>query len=198
MAINVLVRTFPRARAGRSRGERTCVPPAQASPRPDDRRGHQGGRRAARPGAGRGTGRCGTAAHHAALRRARLSAAFSLGAMWIGLTASYLAPHVPPSFAVIAVASLTYLCATIWTSATSGRLARPPHDRPGHAHHATRRLRHPAHHHGKWWTRRGDHRPRATGLGTARGPERRRRHTSAVLSHGSLALKRQQPATGRG
>ena len=55
-----------------------------------------------------------------------LSAAFSLGAMWIGLTASYLAPRVPPSFAIIAVASLTYLCATIWTSATKGRLARLP------------------------------------------------------------------------
>ena len=34
-----------------------------------------------------------------------LSAAFSLGAMWIGLTASYLAPRVPPSFAIIAVAA---------------------------------------------------------------------------------------------
>lgn len=52
-----------------------------------------------------------------------LSGAFALGAMWIGLTASYLAPRVPPSFAIIAVASLTYLCATIWVSATRGRLA---------------------------------------------------------------------------
>ena len=55
-----------------------------------------------------------------------LSAAFSLGAMWIGLTASYLAPRVPPSFAIIAVTSLTYLCATVWTSATRGRPARLP------------------------------------------------------------------------
>lgn len=55
-----------------------------------------------------------------------LSAAFSVGAMWIGLTASYLAPRVPPSFAIIAVASLTYLGTTIWTSVTRGRLARLP------------------------------------------------------------------------
>lgn len=55
-----------------------------------------------------------------------LSVAFSLGAMWIGLTASYLAPRVPPSFAIIAVASVTYLLATIWASATRGRLARRP------------------------------------------------------------------------
>ena len=53
-----------------------------------------------------------------------LSAAFALAAMWIGLTASYLAPRVPPSFAIISVASLIYLLATIWTSATRGRLAR--------------------------------------------------------------------------
>ena len=55
-----------------------------------------------------------------------LSVAFSLGAMWAGLTASYLAPRVPPSFAIIAVASLTYLLATIWASAARGRLARRP------------------------------------------------------------------------
>ncbi len=55
-----------------------------------------------------------------------LSVAFSLGAMWVGLTASYLAPRVPPSFAIIAVASLTYLLATIWASAARGRLARRP------------------------------------------------------------------------
>jgi len=53
-----------------------------------------------------------------------LSVTFSLGAMWLGLTASYLAPRMPPSFAIIAVASLTYLLATIWASATRGRLAR--------------------------------------------------------------------------
>ena len=60
-----------------------------------------------------------------------LSVAFSLGAMWAGLTASYLAPRVPPSFAIVAVASLTYLLATIWASAARGRLARQPEGRAG-------------------------------------------------------------------
>jgi len=59
-----------------------------------------------------------------------LSVAISLGAMWCGLTASYLAPRVPPSFAVIAVASATYLLATIWASATRGRLSRHAGRRP--------------------------------------------------------------------
>ena len=38
-----------------------------------------------------------------------LSAALSVAAMWAGLTLSYLAPRVPPSFAIIAVASVLYL-----------------------------------------------------------------------------------------
>lgn len=37
-----------------------------------------------------------------------LSAAIAVAAMWGGLTASYLAPRVPPSFAIIAIASAVY------------------------------------------------------------------------------------------
>jgi zinc/manganese transport system permease protein len=40
-----------------------------------------------------------------------LSAALSTLAMWGGLTFSYLAPRVPPSFAVMAIATVTYLSA---------------------------------------------------------------------------------------
>jgi zinc/manganese transport system permease protein len=37
-----------------------------------------------------------------------LSAGIAVAAMWGGLTASYLAPRVPPSFAIIAIASAVY------------------------------------------------------------------------------------------
>src|SRR6266545_4274397 len=38
-----------------------------------------------------------------------LSAAIAVISVWIGLTASYLIPKLPPSFAILAVATLTYL-----------------------------------------------------------------------------------------
>jgi zinc/manganese transport system permease protein len=38
-----------------------------------------------------------------------LSAAIAVASMWIGLTGSYLIPKMPPSFAILAVATLTYL-----------------------------------------------------------------------------------------
>ncbi|MBO0868187.1 MAG: metal ABC transporter permease [Micromonosporaceae bacterium] len=50
-----------------------------------------------------------------------LSAAIAVASVWIGLTASYLIPRMPPSFAILAVATLTYL-ATIAAS----RLPRHP------------------------------------------------------------------------
>jgi zinc/manganese transport system permease protein len=37
-----------------------------------------------------------------------LSAALAVGSMWAGLVASYLAPRVPPSFAVVAVATAVF------------------------------------------------------------------------------------------
>jgi zinc/manganese transport system permease protein len=45
-----------------------------------------------------------------------LSAALSLGAMWFGLTASYLVPRMPPSFAVVAMATVFYLASLAWRS----------------------------------------------------------------------------------
>jgi zinc/manganese transport system permease protein len=40
-----------------------------------------------------------------------LSAAIAVASMWLGLTASYLVPTLPPSFAILAVATLAYVCA---------------------------------------------------------------------------------------
>lgn len=48
-----------------------------------------------------------------------LSAGIAVGSVWLGLTASYLLPRVPPSFTIIGVATLVYLAA-----AGSGRLRR--------------------------------------------------------------------------
>ena len=53
-----------------------------------------------------------------------LSAAIAVASVWIGLTASYAIPKMPPSFAILAVATLIYL-ATI----PAGHLRRrPPND----------------------------------------------------------------------
>ncbi len=40
-----------------------------------------------------------------------LSAAIAVGSVWIGLTASYLVPRMPPSFAILAVATAAFLAA---------------------------------------------------------------------------------------
>ena len=50
-----------------------------------------------------------------------LSAAIAVGSVWIGLTVSYLLPRTPPSFAILAVATLTYLAAIV-AGRTSGRV----------------------------------------------------------------------------
>ncbi len=50
-----------------------------------------------------------------------LSAAIAVGSVWIGLTVSYLAPKVPPSFGILAVATASYLGAI---AATSGPWTR--------------------------------------------------------------------------
>jgi zinc/manganese transport system permease protein len=55
-----------------------------------------------------------------------LSAAIAVASVWIGLTASYTIPMLPPSFAILAIATFTYL-ATIAAS----RLQRRPPTRPG-------------------------------------------------------------------
>ncbi len=53
------------------------------------------------------------------VRALGLSAGIAVGSMWVGLTASYLIPAMPPSFAILAVATLTYLAAI-----AAGRLRR--------------------------------------------------------------------------
>lgn len=50
-----------------------------------------------------------------------LSAGIAVGSMWIGLTVAYLAPKVPPSFGILAVATATYLGAIAATSTHTGR-----------------------------------------------------------------------------
>lgn len=63
------------------------------------------------------------AAHRLTARPYRalwLSAAIAVVSMWVGLTLSYLAPRVPPSFAILAVATAFYL-ATFLTTATARR-----------------------------------------------------------------------------
>jgi zinc/manganese transport system permease protein len=42
-----------------------------------------------------------------------LSAAIAVASVWIGLTASYAIPKMPPSFAILAVATLVYLIAVV-------------------------------------------------------------------------------------
>lgn len=56
-----------------------------------------------------------------------LAAGFALLAMWAGLALAYTLPSLPPSTAVIAVASAVYLLAFAWTAP---RWRRPPRWRP--------------------------------------------------------------------
>jgi zinc/manganese transport system permease protein len=55
------------------------------------------------------------------LRALALSAAIAVASTWIGLTASYALPAMPPSFAILAVATLIYL-----STVGAGRLRRRP------------------------------------------------------------------------
>jgi zinc/manganese transport system permease protein len=53
------------------------------------------------------------------LRGLALSAGIAVASVWLGLTVSYLLPSLPPSFAILAVATLTYLAAI--TATRTGR-----------------------------------------------------------------------------
>ncbi len=71
-----------------------------------------------------------------------LSAAIAVGSVWIGLTVAYLAPKVPPSFAIVAVATATYLVSMALTSKgwrnrhrERPRLERRTQARAGDLHH---------------------------------------------------------------
>ena len=56
-----------------------------------------------------------------------LSAGIAVASIWIGLTVAYLAPRVPPSFGILAVATATYLGAIAATSGETVRLGRIGH-----------------------------------------------------------------------
>lgn len=56
-----------------------------------------------------------------------LSAGLAVGSVWIGLGLSYLVPRIPPSFAILAVATAIYL------AASARGLAGPAFSRPGRA-----------------------------------------------------------------
>jgi zinc/manganese transport system permease protein len=53
------------------------------------------------------------------LRALWLSAAIAVGSVWVGLLASYAIPQTPPSFAILAVATLVFLA-----TAVSSRIGR--------------------------------------------------------------------------
>jgi zinc/manganese transport system permease protein len=55
------------------------------------------------------------------LRGMAVSVAIAVGSLWIGLSASYAIPRVPPSFAIIATATLAYLAATVTARARNTR-----------------------------------------------------------------------------
>jgi len=67
-----------------------------------------------------------------------LSAIFSVGAVWIGLTLSYEFPTLPPSSMIIAAAVGIYTLALLATAAHDPRSARLRlaglYGPPGHAH----------------------------------------------------------------
>ena len=75
------------------------------------------------------------AAHHLTthpFRGLALSTALGIGAMWVGLAASYAFPSVPPSFAIIATAAVTFAGASAVHGAAkrgllrASRKAEPP------------------------------------------------------------------------
>jgi zinc/manganese transport system permease protein len=53
-----------------------------------------------------------------------LSVVIAVVDMWVGLGLSYLVPSMPPSFAILAVATLLYGIAALWPRAHSGRSQR--------------------------------------------------------------------------
>jgi zinc/manganese transport system permease protein len=73
------------------------------------------------------------------LRALGLSAAIAVVSVWIGLTASYAIPRMPPSFAILAVATLTYLAA-IAASGLRRRRSLTAGCPPNHVGHPSTRL----------------------------------------------------------
>jgi zinc/manganese transport system permease protein len=54
-----------------------------------------------------------------------LSAGLAVAAMWGGLTVAYAAPSIPPSFAILAVATGCYVMAYVWTAGRRRRVVAP-------------------------------------------------------------------------
>jgi zinc/manganese transport system permease protein len=63
-------------------------------------------------------------------RALALSAAIAVGSIWIGLTISYVAPALPPSFAILAVATATYASTLAWVHFNPSIGRRRQDDRP--------------------------------------------------------------------
>jgi zinc/manganese transport system permease protein len=61
------------------------------------------------------------------LRALWLSAAIAVGSVWIGLTASYALPTMPPSFAILAVATGVYALAAVYSWLRGMAWASPSH-----------------------------------------------------------------------
>jgi zinc/manganese transport system permease protein len=60
-----------------------------------------------------------------------LSGAFAVGAVWVGVTVSYLATDIPPSFAIMATATALYAGAYAWSVFRDRRPAgKPEAERP--------------------------------------------------------------------
>jgi zinc/manganese transport system permease protein len=58
-----------------------------------------------------------------------LSAGLAVGCMWSGLGLSYAAPRVPPSFAILAVATGVYTAASLWAVRRPALIGPAPRDR---------------------------------------------------------------------
>jgi len=59
-----------------------------------------------------------------------LSVALAVGAVWIGLGLSYAIPKTPPSFGIVAVATLEYALAAVYRGRVAARLDHPRHAEP--------------------------------------------------------------------
>jgi zinc/manganese transport system permease protein len=55
-----------------------------------------------------------------------LSAGLAVGAMWGGLTVAYAAPSIPPSFAILAIATGCYVMAYVWAAGRRRRVVAAP------------------------------------------------------------------------
>jgi zinc/manganese transport system permease protein len=60
-----------------------------------------------------------------------ISAALGVAELWSGLAISYTASSMPPSFAIIAVATTVYLAATLYTRHGRSRRLAPTAPAPG-------------------------------------------------------------------